>query len=108
MAATITRGGGLDKSNRGGEFKAVIALAETNQLKTQPGRCCKLIIWVPAAGGLTVDLYDHDSANNNRFYSEVIPASTFAVRELHVPLSVGLRVVTSALAGSPAITVTYS
>jgi hypothetical protein len=88
---------------RGAENRSIITAAETNQLKTTPGRVSKVMY--PATGTtFALTIYDDAAANNNAVYTDT--AAVGVVRDLDIPMAFGIRVVTTGTPGS--IVVTWS
>jgi len=86
----------------------MINLGETNQLTPRAGRLFRMIVWTAAASGITVDIYDDPAANNFRVWSEVIGASALVIREFHLPMQGGVRIVTAGVSGTVQVCITYA
>lgn len=90
MAATVL-------GNRAGKT-AILAAAETNQLVTGT-TVLKRVIVNNVGTTMTLDIYDHASTTTNKVF-EWVSADGKMVRDLDLPINLGLRTVVGGTPGS--------
>lgn len=80
-----------------GTYRSIITAAETNQLKTSPGKVAQLIVGNVGTTA-TLDIYDDASSNSNKVF-EWVSADGKGVFALQCPMANGIRVVTGGTFG---------
>lgn len=96
-ATTFSTKVGMTNAVGEAENSSLITAAETNQLKTGPGKCARLI--VSAVGTTaTVDIYDATSGTSNPIYRWLTADGKVSITLL-TPFFNGLRVITGGTVG---------
>ena len=101
MAASTKGGGVFGTEIHSGQKRSVITAAETNQLKTRPGKVGQVIIW-DVGTTATLDIYDDPDSNDSPVWGWV-SADGKGVFAIQIPMGAGIRVVTGGAFGKATI-----